>query len=46
MFMVYRVEVEFLHKIRDEEKFGSLEELTAHIAQDTEKARAFFERAV
>ena len=42
----YRVVVEFLHKIRDEEKFASLEELTAHIAQDTEKAIAFFERAV
>ena len=42
----YRVVVEFLHKIRDEEKFASLEELTTHIAQDTEKARAFFERAV
>ena len=40
----YRVVVEFLHKIRDEEKFASLEELTAHIAQDTEKARAFFEQ--
>ena len=42
----YRVVVEFLHKIRDEEKFDSLEELTAHIAQDTEKARSFFERTV
>ena len=42
----YRVVVEFLHKIRDEEKFASLEELTAHIAQDTEKAIAFFKRAV
>jgi len=42
----YRVVVEFLHKIRDEEKFASLEELTAHIAQDTEKAKAFFKRAV
>jgi riboflavin kinase/FMN adenylyltransferase len=40
----YRVEVEFLHKIRDEEKFDSLEELSAHIAQDTEKAKAFFDR--
>jgi riboflavin kinase/FMN adenylyltransferase len=40
----YRVVVEFLHKIRDEEKFDSLEELTAHIAQDTAKAKAFFER--
>jgi riboflavin kinase/FMN adenylyltransferase len=38
----YSVEVEFLHKIRNEEKFDSLEELTAHIAQDTEKAKAFF----
>jgi riboflavin kinase/FMN adenylyltransferase len=40
----YRVVVEFLHKIRDEAKFDSLEELTAHIAQDTAKAKAFFER--
>jgi riboflavin kinase/FMN adenylyltransferase len=40
----YRVEVEFLHKIRNEEKFDSLEELSAHIAQDTAKAIAFFER--
>jgi riboflavin kinase/FMN adenylyltransferase len=38
----YSVEVEFLHKIRNEEKFDSLEELTAHIAQDTEKAKTFF----
>lgn len=38
----YRVVVEFLHKIRDEEKFATLEELSAHIAQDTEKAKAFF----
>jgi riboflavin kinase/FMN adenylyltransferase len=40
----YSVEVEFLHKIRNEEKFDSLEELTAHIAQDTEKAKTFFKR--
>ena len=40
----YRVEVEFLHKIRNEEKFDSLDELTAHIAQDTAKAKAFFDR--
>jgi len=38
----YRVVVEFLHKIRDEEKFDSLAELTTWIAQDTEKAKAFF----
>jgi riboflavin kinase / FMN adenylyltransferase len=42
----YRVVVDFLHKIRDEEKFASLEELTTHIAQDTEKAKAFFAREV
>ena len=40
----YRVEVEFLHKIRNEEKFDSLKELSAHIAQDTTKAKAFFAR--
>ena len=40
----YRVEVEFLHKIRNEEKFDSLDELSAHIAQDTAKAKAFFDR--
>ncbi|MCP4983913.1 MAG: bifunctional riboflavin kinase/FAD synthetase, partial [Gammaproteobacteria bacterium] len=40
----YSVEVEFLHKIRNEEKFDSLEELTVHIAQDTEQAKAFFDR--
>jgi len=40
----YSVEVNFLHKIRNEEKFDSLEELAAHIAQDTKKAKAFFKR--
>jgi len=40
----YSVEVNFLHKIRNEEKFDSLEELAVHIAQDTEKAKAFFKR--
>ncbi len=38
----YSVEVEFLYKIRNEEKFDSLAELTTWIAQDTEKAKAFF----
>jgi len=38
----YSVVVEFLHKIRNEEKFDSLDELTSWIAQDTEKAKAFF----
>ena len=40
----YSVEVEFLHKIRDEEKFDSLEELTKWIGRDTEKAIAFFKQ--
>jgi riboflavin kinase/FMN adenylyltransferase len=40
----YSVEVEFLHKIRDEQKFDSLEELTAHIGRDTENAIAYFNR--
>jgi riboflavin kinase/FMN adenylyltransferase len=38
------VEVEFLYKIRDEQKFDSLEELTWNIGRDTEKAIAYFER--
>ena len=38
----YSVEVEFLHKIRDEMKFESLEELTENIARDTETAIAYF----
>lgn len=36
--------VEFLHKLRDEEKFDSLEELTRHIAADEMAARAWFIR--
>ena len=39
-----RVDVEFLHKIRDEEKFDSLEELKFHIEQDTIKAKQYFEQ--
>ncbi len=38
------VEVEFLHKIRDEQKFDSLEELTVNIGRDTENAIAYFKR--
>ncbi len=38
------VEVEFLHKIRDEKKFDSLEELKQNIGRDTENAIAYFER--
>lgn len=36
------VHVEFLQKIRDEQKFESLEALKAQIAQDVEAARYFF----
>ena len=38
------VRVEFLHKIRDEEKYDDLPTLTAAIARDTEVARTFFAR--
>ncbi|TNF89161.1 MAG: bifunctional riboflavin kinase/FAD synthetase [Gammaproteobacteria bacterium] len=38
------VVVEFLHKIRDEKKFDSLEELTENIARDTENAMAYFSK--
>jgi riboflavin kinase/FMN adenylyltransferase len=40
----YCVDVEFLYKIRDEEKFESLEILRAHIAQDTIKAKHYFDQ--
>ena len=40
----YRVDVEFLHKIRDEEKFASLDELSVHIEQDTIKAKQYFDQ--
>lgn len=36
------VRVEFLHKLRDEEKYVDLPTLTAAIARDAENARAFF----
>ncbi len=38
----YCVDVEFLHKIRDEEKFDSLQELKFHIEKDTVIARQYF----
>ncbi len=40
----YSVEIQFLHKIRDEKKFDSLEELSTNIGQDTDQAIAYFER--
>lgn len=38
------VRVEFLHKLRDEEKYGDLPTLTAAIERDSNMARAFFEQ--
>jgi riboflavin kinase/FMN adenylyltransferase len=38
------VRVEFLAKLRDEEKFANLAALTRQIARDIENARAYFER--
>jgi riboflavin kinase / FMN adenylyltransferase len=38
------VQVEFLHKFRDEEKYADLATLTRKIALDVESARAFFVR--
>jgi riboflavin kinase/FMN adenylyltransferase len=39
------VRVEFLQKLRDEEKYADLATLTRQIAHDVENARAFFARA-
>ena len=38
------VHVEFLHKIRDEQKFNGLDALKAQIALDVESARDFFKK--
>ena len=40
----YSVEVDFLHRIRDEKKFNSLEELTVNIKQDIVLAKQYFEQ--
>ena len=40
----YSVEVDFLHRIRDEKKFNSLEELTVNIKQDIVLAKQHFEQ--
>ncbi len=42
----YCVDVEFLHKIRDEEKFDSLQELKIHIERDTVKAKQYFDSLI
>ena len=38
------VRVRFLHRLRDERKFGSLEELKAQIANDVKRAESYFAR--
>jgi len=38
------VRVRFLHRLRDERKFASLEELKAQIGQDVRRAESYFER--
>ena len=38
------IEVTFCQKLREEKKFGSVEELQANIARDIEKTRAWFNR--
>lgn len=40
-----RIEVTFLHKLREEQKFDSVEELRENIARDIEHTRQWFEAA-
>lgn len=37
------MQVNFLHKLRDEQKFASLEDLTAHIQRDVQQAKQWLE---
>ncbi len=37
--------VRFLHRLRDEKKFGSIDELKAQIARDADRAQRYFESA-
>jgi riboflavin kinase/FMN adenylyltransferase len=39
------VRVRFLHRLRDERKFGSIEELKDQIERDVKRAESYFERA-
>ena len=39
------VRVRFLHRLRDEKKFSSIEQLKAQIATDVSRANSYFERA-
>ena len=38
------VRVRFLHRLRDERKFGSIEELKAQIGNDVKRAQSYFDR--
>lgn len=39
------VRVRFLHRLRDERKFGSIEELKLQIQEDVKRAQSYFERS-
>jgi riboflavin kinase/FMN adenylyltransferase len=39
------VRVRFLHRLRDERKFASIEELKAQIEKDVNSAERYFEKA-
>jgi riboflavin kinase/FMN adenylyltransferase len=39
------VRVRFLYRLRDERKFGSIEELRGQIEKDVTRAEGYFERA-
>ena len=39
------IRVRFLHRLRDERKFGSIEELKAQIERDITRAQSYFERS-
>jgi riboflavin kinase/FMN adenylyltransferase len=39
------IRVRFLHRLRDEKRFDSLEQLQAQIEKDTNRAQSYFERA-
>ena len=39
------VRVRFLHRLRDEKKFSSIDELKSQIERDVSRAASFFERA-
>jgi len=40
------IQVQFVQKLRDEERFDSIQELTAAIQRDADRARAIFDRAI